>query len=147
MRKTDPAQMSSPDGTDRVPVRVLLAEDDAQMRLLLAEALSGDGYEVVECADGAALLDALTRLLEPGHVRDIDLIVSDIRMPLVTGIEVLEGMKDYIGFPPMILITAFGDAETHAYAQRLGAAALLDKPFEIENLLAEVRRFAPPDPG
>ena len=70
---------------------------------------------------------------------EFDVIVSDIRMPGVTGLSVLAGLRGIEGTPPIILISAFGDEETHAEARELGAAALLDKPFEMSDLLDRVR--------
>jgi DNA-binding response OmpR family regulator len=124
--------------------RLLLAEDDFDMRTLLAWSFRRIGYEVVECPDGVRLLDFLFSTDSPADPGDFDLIVSDIRMPGVTGLEVLEGIRESKGFPPMILITAFGDRETHEKARRLGAAAILDKPFEIEDLLARAREIVSP---
>ena len=72
------------------------------------------------------------------------MIISDIRMPGLTGIEILEGLHTLESFPPMILITAFSDEETHAKAHRLEAAAIFDKPFDIEDLLAKVREILHP---
>lgn len=132
-------QRGTPDRPGSPPPRVLLAEDDTEMRNLLSGALHSAGYAVVECANGAELLDALMDLLQPGREIDIDVVVSDIRMPLVTGLDILEGTQGFLGFPPIVLITAFGDPKTHELAQRLGAAKLFDKPFEIDALLAEVR--------
>jgi CheY-like chemotaxis protein len=60
-------------------------------------------------------------------------------MPGVFGLTILEGTRQRDGFPPIILITAFGDEETHAHAARLGAAAMFDKPFEIDDLLTKMR--------
>lgn len=135
----------SPEGTalKKAP-RLLLAEDDFDMRTLLAWSFRRTGYEVVECPDGVRLLDFLFSSDPPVNSGDFDLIVSDIRMPGVTGLEVLEGTHELKGFPPMILITAFGDRETHEKARRLGAAAILDKPFEIEDLLARARAIVSP---
>ena len=123
------------------PNRLLLAEDDREMRKLLARVLRQSGYDVVECPDGMAMLTHLADFLLPdGFSREkIDLIISDIRMPGVTGMEVLEGRPTRGDFPPMILITAFGDDATHARAAKLGAAAMLDKPFDIDDLLDEVK--------
>jgi DNA-binding response OmpR family regulator len=53
--------------------------------------------------------------------------------------EILMGANELDNFPPMILITAFGDKETHMLAERLGAAALFDKPFDIDDMLKKVR--------
>jgi CheY-like chemotaxis protein len=88
---------------------------------------------VIECKDGACLSAQLAPLLNGEIDVEYDLIVTDIRMPGVTGMEVVEGLAGLPGCPPMILITAFGDAETHERAHQLGVAAVLDKPFEIED--------------
>jgi DNA-binding response OmpR family regulator len=119
--------------------RILVAEDDDAMRALLAQALRSHGYEVAELSDGLHLVARLAAA-EPSQFAAV---VSDIRMPGASGLDVLEGLKGCKGAPPMILITAFGDRETHELARRLGAAAMFDKPFDVEDLLLEVRRIAP----
>jgi DNA-binding response OmpR family regulator len=117
---------------------ILLAEDDDELRKLLTWSLHKEGYRVTKCADGIDQLNHLEGYLFLGETSGFDLIISDIRMPGITGIEILEGLHSHDNFPPMILITAFGDEETHAQADRLGAAAIFDKPFDIEDLLAKV---------
>lgn len=119
------------------PLRVLLAEDDDEMRRLLAGSLRETGYEVTAVADGTELCRALApQLIQPDADR-YHVIVSDIRMPGTTGLQALEGLRALAELPPMILITAFGDAETHRKVRKLGAV-ILDKPFDIEALLSEV---------
>jgi DNA-binding response OmpR family regulator len=120
---------------------ILLAEDDAEMRALLSQALREKGYVVTECNDGAQLLLHLSPLLDAGGNVAYDLVISDIRMPALTGLEIVEGLTGHVNCPPMILITAFGDQVTHESATRCGVAAMLDKPFEIGDLLAEVDRL------
>lgn len=110
----------------------LLAEDDMEMRLMLSLSLQNDGWSVVECKDGMELLAQIAPLLDGENQAEYDLIVTDIRMPGVTGMEVVEGLADVPECPPMIVITAFGDVETHEHARQLGVAAVLDKPFEID---------------
>lgn len=122
---------------------VLLAEDDDEMRKLLAETLSREGYEVTECHNGVEFLMELEPLIAKQGPVNFDIIISDIRMPGITGLEMLEELHERKELPPMILITAFGDSETHAQAKRFGAAAIFDKPFEIDDLLAKVREVAP----
>lgn len=123
---------------------ILLAEDDDELRKLLTWSLHKEGYQVTECADGMVLLNNLDGYLFLGEAKCFDLIISDIRMPGITGIEILEGLHEHDDYPPMILITAFGDEETHAQAARLGAAAVFDKPFEIEDLLTKAREILHP---
>lgn len=122
----------------RMP-RILVAEDDVEMRRLLSWNLSKAGFEVVECTDGWELLDHLGNPVLSGEPDDFDLIVSDIRMPGVTGLEILEGIYDTDWFVPMILITAFGSDQVHQAAEQLGAAGMFDKPFDINELIQRIR--------
>lgn len=119
---------------------ILLAEDDKEMRALLAHALRRAGYEVVECGDGIDLFEHLRAYFMPvAEPRKVDLVISDIRMPGLSGLEILEGLHKRGAFPPVVLITAFGDAATHAAAERCGALATFDKPFDIDDLIVKVR--------
>jgi len=118
--------------------RILLAEDDDEMRSLLVLWLRNAGFEVTACCDGIDLLEQVTEALESNRPLSYGLVITDIRMPWVTGLEILKGMRDYIGVPPVILITAFGDRATHETATRLGAAAVFDKPFDMNDLVATV---------
>ncbi|NQU24519.1 MAG: response regulator [Candidatus Nealsonbacteria bacterium] len=131
------------------PRHVLLAEDDDDMRALLVRAFLREGYHVTECLHGVDLLVHLESFLCPQDIspeqwEDFDLIVSDIRMPGVTALEVIEGIQQYGGLPPIILITAFGDRDTHMRACELGTAAVFDKPFEFDDLLAKALELVPP---
>lgn len=125
---------------------VLLAEDDEEMRTLLSQALRGCGYVVAECANGIQLVDHLQPLIESQDSVAYDLIISDIRMPGVTGMEVVAGLAKQEQCPPIILITAFGEAQTHSRAHALGVRWVLDKPFDMEELLDAVRHVIEPSP-
>ena len=129
-----------PSPTRRRP-RVLLAEDDSEMRDLLIWALVDGGYDVDAVADGTSLCHHLGKHLTAPN-RRIDLVVSDIRMPGVTGLEVIRGLRELENLPPAILITAFGDTEIHRQADEIGVT-LLDKPFEIDELMARVGELLP----
>jgi DNA-binding response OmpR family regulator len=125
------------------PGRILLAEDDAEMASLLVGALHNAGYETVTCSDGLQLLRRLKFTKEDGG-EEYDLVISDIRMPNVSGLDVLRA-ESYGGeFPPVILITAFGDEWTHGKARYLGAIDVFDKPFDIGELINRVREIVPP---
>lgn len=137
MSKGGSARLGSP--------HILLAEDDKEMRVLLAVALRSAGYGVTECGDGLELLEHLASFVLPEEEHQaVDLVISDIRMPGVTGLEILEGLNRRGDFPPFILITAFGDVETHARANYCGAVAMFDKPFDVDDLVAKVRKVVPP---
>jgi len=124
---------------------VLVAEDDRAMRELITTLLRDAGYDVVEACDGAQLLDRIGDLAGRLHGRNaIALIISDIRMPGLTGLDVLAALRVAYWRTPVILITAFGSEESHAEADQLGALAVLDKPFALDDLLALVRRTVAP---
>lgn len=122
-----------------LPARLLLAEDDVELRSLIASSLREDGFEVVEVADGNALVDRLAdAMAADGSLDGFDVVVSDIRMPGFSALEVMTGMRRMLFRTPVVLITAFGDAKTHERALRLGAARVFDKPFDVDELRAAV---------
>jgi two-component system, response regulator, stage 0 sporulation protein F len=136
--------LNSPHGGHQAPAaRILLAEDTDDMRSVVALRLRQQGYSVTECSNGAELIaelgDYMGNAPADAGKRRFDLIISDIRMPGVFGLSVVEGGAEYRNFPPTILITAFGDEETHEKARQFGVAAVLDKPFDMNDLLVKVR--------
>ncbi|HXY34864.1 MAG TPA: response regulator [Planctomycetaceae bacterium] len=145
MTTTDPMFITQSDPAPARPPHILLAEDTDEMRSVIAMRLRQQGYSVTECADGAELLARLGVYLHPETVAHppempkYDLVISDLRMPGVFGLSIVEGASEYPDFPPTILITAFGDAETHEKARRVGVAAMIDKPFDMSDLLETVR--------
>jgi DNA-binding response OmpR family regulator len=118
--------------------RILLAEDDADMRQLIVEALRRDGYDVVTASDGGRLLVALARQFAEDRVEPrVDLILSDVRMPVCTGMQILEQLRAADCKMPVILMTAFGDGTTRQRAHALGAL-LFEKPLELDELRTAV---------
>jgi DNA-binding NtrC family response regulator len=114
--------------------RVLLAEDDREMRTLLARILRRANIELVEATNGE---DALARIYEADHAarpHPFDLVIADIRMPGCSGLDLLARLRERDWKTPVILITGFGNPETHAEAKRLGAYAIFDKPFDFDDL-------------
>jgi len=142
MHNNKRASSAQNDANENEMSRILLAEDNYEMRKLLTWSLSKHGYTVTECADGTCILRKLGLAGETQNER-FDLIISDIRMPGVTGLEVLEGAHIFEELPPVILITAFPDKKTLDDAKKLGAAAVLAKPFDVDELIAHVRRVLP----
>ncbi|MFO0585955.1 MAG: response regulator [Polyangiaceae bacterium] len=120
--------------------KIVVAEDDTEMRALLSEMMRRDGYEVREVKDGRELL----LVLEDVCLRGIapDLIVSDIRMPGYTGLELLWAMREADIVLPVILITAFSDRKVRDRARR-GGAILVDKPLDFDDLRRIVRKMVP----
>ena len=121
-------------------IRVLLAEDDPAMRQLVSERLRRDGFDVVEAKDGTQLSQLMRTILLRAARDDqaVDLVISDVRMPGKTGLDALAELRREDGSTPFILITAFGDQDLHDEAHRLGATAVFDKPFELDELCTAV---------
>ena len=125
------AQPAAP-ASDRRPPRILVVDDERSMRELLAIVLRREGYEVLLAENGRTAVDLLER--EP-----VDLLISDIKMPDLSGVDVLRAAKkidqDILG----IMVTAFASTETAVEAMRLGACDYLSKPFDIDLLKMKVR--------
>lgn len=106
----------------------LVADDDDEMRSLAGTVLRGAGLTVVEVPDGLALIEYLSRAARPA------LVVTDLQMPGATGLRVIRYVRRLGLEVPIILVTAFGNRRVHAEAVRLGATAVLDKPFAVSAL-------------
>ncbi|HHN78690.1 MAG TPA: sigma-54-dependent Fis family transcriptional regulator, partial [Phycisphaerales bacterium] len=112
---------------------ILLVEDEEMLRESLAELLAEEGFEVVQASNGR---EGYEQLLE----RPFDLILSDIRMPEMDGVELLRRAVRVAPQTPVILITAFGTVESAVEAMREGAADFLLKPVQFPDVLLRVNR-------
>jgi CheY-like chemotaxis protein len=131
---------TSPREEETAALRILVAEDDDAMRAMLVRTLGRAGYTVVEVEDGFELGDYVAMMRgHGGTLAPPDLIVSDVRMPGRTGLEALKRLREQGITCPVLLLSAFADAETHAEALRLGARQLLDKPVDLDVLKDAVR--------
>lgn len=122
--------------------RVLVAEDDPEMRRLVVEALRKDGHNVLEASDGGRLLVLLAAAFDRDPTLGaVDVIVSDVRMPVCSGLDLIERLFEARWRVACILITAFGDDQIRRRARAVGAL-LLDKPFSMRDLRDAVAHFA-----
>jgi len=116
--------------------RVLIVDDESQIRGVLAELLALEGLEVVEAEDGQAGLD----MALPSAP---DLMVLDIQMPRLTGLEVLQGLRTAATAAPglpVIMLTASQDLQMSVEAMRRGAFDYIAKPFDPQDFLLHVQR-------
>jgi CheY-like chemotaxis protein len=124
--------------------RVIVAEDERDVRRMVAVALRGFGYDIVEARNGVELLDQLGDALLDGDVSARpDVIVSDIRMPGLTGMEILAGLRQSSWPTAIVLMTAYADRDLREEARRLGVDAFFEKPFDIEDLVTVVLNKTP----
>lgn len=116
--------------------RILVADDDADVRDLCRTILDGEGFQVVEAEDATTCL-SLARAEPP------DLVLLDWMMPEVDGIDALRALKSTPSTRnvPVVMLTALDDISQVTMATMNGADGYVTKPFEIDDLLALVRRF------
>ena len=123
------------------PPLIAIAEDNPQLRALLASALEKVGYRVVQAATGEGLVAEVRRLVDEGE--PLRLIITDVRMPTLGGVEAARLLREAGHTTPMIFMTAYGDAWTRTQAASLGAV-LLDKPQSLNVLRQAVMRLIAP---
>lgn len=112
--------------------RILVVDDEPNIRLLVDQALGVEGYEVLTAVDGEHALKKFTCGV-------FDLVLLDLKMPGLNGMEALRRVKKRKPGQPVIVMTAFATVETAASAMRLGAVDYLQKPFTPEEIRAIVK--------
>lgn len=112
---------------------VLVVDDKEMMRDSVAGTLERAGFEVIAAPDGAVALELIAK-------RRPDAVVTDLRMPGLSGLELIEKVRAIDEELPIVLMTAFGTIETAVKAMRLGAFDYLTKPFEGDELIVAIKR-------
>ncbi len=107
--------------------RILIADDEKNMRWVLEETLSKDGYEVIQAKDGKEALEAVSKTPP-------DLMVLDHKMPAPDGMAVLREVRGKGLTFPIIMLTAHGNVQTAVEAMKAGASEYLTKPFDLDEL-------------
>ncbi len=115
-------------------VRILVIEDDEEMRSLLKDFLEEEGFETDSVSNGS---DAFRKIVK----KPFDLIITDIRMPGLTGLDILPGIKKLRPEAPIIVITAFGSDEVYRRSFERGATGYLEKPIHINKLKALIHEI------
>ncbi|HWQ14295.1 MAG TPA: response regulator [Roseiflexaceae bacterium] len=113
---------------------VLIVEDDAATRRLYKFLLTNGGFVVLEAEDGVAALEQLAR-------QPCDLVITDMNMPRMDGMDLIRSIRRDYADIYVILITAFGTPDTQKQAMRIGANDYLAKPFDFEELERRVRAY------
>ena len=112
--------------------RILIVDDEASIRSSLLESLTAEGYDAEIAETGE---EALARC----HGTVFDLVVTDLRLPGVSGLEILQALRNQGNATPVIMMTAYGDVDTAVSAMRSGAYDFIPKPFKLSAIKKQVR--------
>ncbi|MGO8786722.1 MAG: response regulator [Terriglobia bacterium] len=119
--------------------KILVVDDDQESRDLLCEVLQANGYAPHAVADGVAAREVLSR---DGEYR---IVIADLRMPQESGLELLRKLRQQNSKHEIILMSSFMSGAEKKELKALGAHALLDKPFQLTELLQTVADLAAQD--
>jgi CheY-like chemotaxis protein len=127
------------------PPHILVVEDRKELREVLVACLTDEGAVISEAEDGD---EAFRRIFRPPVP---DVVVSDVRMPKRSGLELVRGVRGNNCAIPFVLITGFGTTVDEAEVRALGQTSVLAKPFDFEDLMAHITRALelrtpPPNP-
>src|SRR5438552_11857007 len=107
------------------PAKILVADDEQNLRRVLVALLRREGHDVVQAASGVEAIDRLA---------DVDVVITDLRMPGADGMEVLRTASKHHPQVPVIMITAYGSVGQAVEAIKAGAFDYIEKPFEADSI-------------
>jgi DNA-binding NtrC family response regulator len=120
--------------TNPVKARVLVVDDEADLRMLLEHAVAKAGYEVVTASDGEEAISLLVK-------RKFDIVLLDIQMPNTNGIEVLKYIQKNTPTTKTIMLTGYADLKHAMEAREFGAQDFISKPYKVEEILYTITRL------
>lgn len=115
---------------------ILIVDDDEGMLRALDKVLTGEGAMVTSTKSADDAVEILVK-----NQNRFDLLITDLRMPFISGMTLLYAVQEIIPTLPFIVLTALGDFKLRAESLRLGASAFLEKPLETSQLLEEVQKI------
>jgi CheY-like chemotaxis protein len=120
--------------------RVLIVDDEAPVRRQLKVGLAQHGYEVEESEEG---LEAITRIKNARVTNPFRFVILDIRLPDIDGLKVLQAIKGTYPELPVVVISGYGNESTPETVERKKGSLYLDKPFDVDTLIAEIGKITP----
>jgi DNA-binding NtrC family response regulator len=120
--------------------RVLIADDEASLRKVLSSALKREGYDTVTVKNGEEALEVLEASVQPDTGEPFSLVISDVRMPGMDGMTLLQRIKKRFKDLPVVMLTAHGTVDLAVQALKQGAFDFITKPYERDDLLAIVKK-------
>jgi len=113
--------------------RILVADDEENIRMLLSETLKDEGYEIIEVTNGEEAVKEVKK-------SDFDCVLMDVRMPVLDGMEAFLKIREIRNNLPVIFLTAYGSSDLAIKAMKKGAYDYLTKPFDLEELKVKVKK-------
>jgi len=113
--------------------KILIVDDQYGIRILLTEIFQKDGYETYQAGSGVQALSIIKENLP-------DLVILDMKIPGMDGLEILRRLKEYNSAIKVIMMTAYGELDMINKAMELGAITHFAKPFDIDEIRAELKR-------
>jgi CheY-like chemotaxis protein len=131
--------------TEAVPRTVLIADEDAKLRLPLSSRLRELGYHVIEAENGFEFLEYLSELVADENTRERpEVIVCDVRLPGITSLGSIASLRPAWRAPMVVLTSSNNDPEIFRRARRLGAAGVFSAPYDIDSIVSFCTQLAPP---
>ena len=118
--------------------KIMIVDDEQDVRDAIKLQLTGKNFQILEAEDGEK---AISTMKDGDHMANVGLILCDIRMPNVDGVECIDYLKANAPGIPLVVITAFPDAELAASLMKKGVKEYLVKPVEKEKLIAVVDKL------
>ncbi|MBC8284824.1 MAG: response regulator [Nitrospinae bacterium] len=118
--------------------KIMIVDDEPDVRDAIKLQLTGKNFKILEAGDGA---EAIATMKQEDHMTNVGLILCDIRMPNVDGVECVDYLKANAPGIPIVVITAFPDAELAASLMKKGIKEYLVKPVEKEKLISVVDKL------
>ncbi|WP_153301119.1 response regulator [Priestia flexa] len=116
--------------------KILIVDDQYGIRILLTEVLQKEGYQTFQAANGFQAIDIAKK-------QQLDLVLLDMKIPGMDGIEILKRLKGYDKTIKVIIMTAYGELDMIQEAKDLGALTHFAKPFDIDEIRQVVREYIP----
>ena len=114
--------------------KILIVDDESDLRILLAHELTTAGYEIKEASDGAEAIELLKK-------NQFDLALLDIQMPVMNGIQVLKYIHTQAPATKAIMLTGYADLKHAMEAREYGAKDFISKPYKIDDIFATISRL------